>query len=93
MWLRRRANQQGLASLFVGEQVGAAILVNDFETLGQTRNGSIPQWRDVLLGEMSFGAQWPAAVARRGSRERVRAAASGSIWRLLAGRAAREPTG
>ena len=50
-------------------------------SLGYTRNGSIPQLRDVLRGEMSFGAPWSAAVARRGSAERVRAAASRSIWR------------
>jgi hypothetical protein len=50
-------------------------------SLGYTRNGSISQLRDVLRGEMSFGAPWSAAVARRGSAERVRAAASRSIWR------------
>ena len=48
-------------------------------SLGQTRNGAIPQLRDVLRGERSFGARRPAAVARRGFVERVRAAALDSI--------------
>ena len=57
-------------------------------SLGQTRNGSIPQLRDVLRGERSFGARRPAAVARRGFVERVRAAALDSICRSRAGHTA-----
>jgi transposase-like protein len=34
-----------------------------------------------FLRTLSVAAQWPAVVARRGSRERARAAASGSISR------------
>ena len=53
----------------------------------------LPQLSDVLRGEMSFGAQWLAVVARRGSGERVRATASGSIWRSRARRTASEASG
>jgi hypothetical protein len=50
------------------------------------------QVRDTF-GVCSCDAEWLAAVARRGFRERARAGTSGSIWRSRAGGTASEASG